>query len=63
MCSCVEVREPIELLFGVVSGVDLGIRVLDMGLGAPRARGSFGSFSAQWFEWCIFCTEMYLTRA
>jgi len=29
MHSCVEVRELIELSFGVVSGVSLGIRVLD----------------------------------
>ena len=29
MCSCAEVHELIELSFGVVSGVDLGICILD----------------------------------
>jgi len=33
---CVEVRTAIELSFGVVSGVDPGIHVLD---GSPRAQG------------------------
>jgi len=33
--SCAKVHEPIELSFGVVSGVGLGIRVLDRGPGAP----------------------------
>jgi len=36
--SCVDVRELIALSFGVVSGVGLGICVLDGGPGAPRGR-------------------------
>jgi len=38
--SCAEVREPIELSFGVVSGVGLGILLLDGGPGAPRQKGA-----------------------
>jgi len=38
---CVEVRRAIELSFGVVNGVGLGIHVLD---GSPRASRGTGSF-------------------
>ena len=37
---CVEVRTAIELSFGVVSGVDPGIHVLDGSLRASRGRGA-----------------------
>jgi len=41
---CVKVREPIELPFGVVSGVGPGIGVLD-GLHIPKEKGiGFGGF-------------------
>ena len=40
--SCAEVHEPIELSFGVVSGVTPGIDVLDGGLRASRGRVDFG---------------------
>jgi len=59
LCSCVKVREPIELSLGVVSGVGLDICMLDGTPGAPREMGSFGGFSPHRFEWCIFHTEMY----
>jgi len=52
--SYAEVREPIELSFGVVSWVSPGIHVLDGGLQAPKGRGCLGDFSAfapNWFEW------------
>jgi len=39
--SCVEVREPIELLIGTASGVGPGIDVLDEGPCASRGRGCF----------------------
>jgi len=39
--SCVEVREPIELSFGVMSGGRGGMGVLDGGPRATRERGSF----------------------
>jgi len=39
--SCAEVREPIELSFGMVSGVDPGIDVLGGGPRASRRRGCF----------------------
>jgi len=48
--SCVVVHEPIELSFGVVSGVGLDIHVLD---GCPHAQGE-GRFLSHWFEWRIF---------
>jgi len=38
---CVEVRIAIELSFGVVSGVDPGIRVLDLSPHASKGRGCF----------------------
>jgi len=61
--TCAKVREPIQLLFGVVSGVSLGILVLGGGPGAPRGRGSFSGFSTHWFEWRIFRTEIYSSSA
>ena len=44
MRSCVEVREPIELSFGVVSGHCPGIDVLDCGLRASSGRSCFRDF-------------------
>ena len=38
--SCAEVREPIELSFGLVSGVGLGICVVD-GVHVPQREGRF----------------------
>jgi len=40
--SSVKVRKAIELPFGMVSVVGLGIGVLDGGLHLPRGRGAFG---------------------
>ena len=40
--SCVEVREPIELSYGVVSVVSPGIGVLDRGRRVGRRGGDFG---------------------
>ena len=46
--SCAEVREPIELLFGVVSGVTAGIHVLD-GVLVPQWEGvDFGVVCPHW---------------
>ena len=45
--SCVEVCEPIELSFGVVSaGIGPDIHVLDGGSRAPKGRGYLGDFLA-----------------
>jgi len=67
--SCAEVREPIKLSFGVVSGVGPGIYVLD-GVHVPQKEGSvlgiFWHLHPNWFQWAecrIFHTEMYLTRS
>jgi len=53
----VEVYEPIELSFGVVNVVGLGIGVLDEDLCAACRRGEglggFGEFSPHLFEWHI----------
>ena len=52
--SCVEMREPIELSFGVVSGVGPGIDVLDGGQRASRGRavsGIFRHLRPHRFEW------------
>ena len=49
--SFVEVREPIELSFGVMSGIGLGIRALDERPRAPREGEDFGGFRPRWFEW------------
>jgi len=43
--SFAEVCEPMELLFGVVSGVTPGIHVLDGSSRASMGRGDFGSFA------------------
>jgi len=48
LCSCVEVHEPTELSFGVVSGVTPGIHVLDEGPRAPRGRVYFGVVCSHW---------------
>jgi len=51
--SCAELREPIKLSFGVVTGVGSGIDALDGSSRAPKGRGSFGDSSAfvpHWFE-------------
>jgi len=42
LCSYVEVGEPIELSFGVVSGVSPGIGVLDGGPHDQSGRRGFG---------------------
>jgi len=39
LCSCAEVRQPIALSFGVMSGLGPGIHVLDGGSRAPKGRG------------------------
>jgi len=44
--SCAEVREPIELSFGVVSGVGPGLHVLDGVHVPPKERRCFEAFSA-----------------
>ena len=53
--SCVEVREPIELSFGMVRGVTPGIHVLDGGPHASREGVDFGVVCpiGQWFQWHI----------
>ena len=61
--SCVEVREPIELTFGVVIGVGLTIGVLERCPRVPRGRSNFRGFSLYRFQWCICLTEMYSTCA
>ena len=48
--SCAEVREPIELSFGVVSGVSPGINVLDGGSRAPRGKGITRRFAPVCFS-------------
>jgi len=63
--SCVEVREPIELSFGAVSGVTLDIDVLDGGPCASREGWILGSFApiGPMVSLAYFVTEMYLTHA
>jgi len=59
LLSCVEMREPIELLLGELSGVGLGIHVIDGGSRASMGRGGFwGRLPplAQWFQW-HFCNR------
>jgi len=46
--SCVEVREPIEMSFGVVSGVGPSIKVLDRGSPALRRRVDFEVVCLHW---------------
>jgi len=52
--SCVEVRELIKLSFGMVSGVDPGIDVLD-GVRVPQGEGAVSGIFRQLrphsFEW------------
>jgi len=60
--SCAKVSEPMDMTFGVVSGVGLCIRVLKWGPYAQRKRGSFGFFLPQncpLVSVAYFCTEMY----
>jgi len=59
---CAEVHEPIELSFGLVSGVGLGIRVLDGRPRAPREREVLGFYGPIGLNG-VFLTEMYSTRA
>jgi len=42
--TCVEMREPIELSFGLVSGVSPGIHVLDGGSRAKKEGAVWGIF-------------------
>jgi len=57
--SCVEVLEPIELSFGVVSGVGPGILVLDGGSRVLKSRGGFwGCVHA--YRLCAFCLGLIL---
>jgi len=51
--SCAEVREPIELSFGVVSGVGPGIHVLDGVHVSQKEEAVLGIFLhlRHWFEW------------
>ena len=52
--SCVEMREPIALSFGMVSGVGPGIDVRNGGRSVSRGRGCFWDFLAYTpcsFEW------------
>jgi len=60
--SCVEVHEPINLSFGMVSGVGPGIDVLD---GGPRAlrEGVVSGVVCPIGSLVYFVTEMYLTCA
>jgi len=62
---CIVVCEPIELLFGTVSGVTPGIHVLHGSPHASRGRSGFwGLFPiGQIVSMVYFVTEMYLTRA
>jgi len=46
--SCVEVREPIELSFGVVSGVGPGIDVWNGGQPGSREWVDFGVVCLHW---------------
>jgi len=68
LCSCVKVREAINLLFGEVSGVGRRVRILDgvfIWQGDEVVYFLGGRFS-HWFEWrfeYIFKTEMYSTQA
>jgi len=52
--SCAEMREPIEMSFGLVSGSGSGIDVLD-GVHMPPKEGAvlgiFRHLCPHWFEW------------
>jgi len=64
--SCAKVREPMELLFGVVIGVGPSIGVL-YGVYMPqwegRLWGFFSPIGLNGFFECILKTDMYLTHA
>jgi len=62
--TCVELREPIELSFGVVSGLGSGVHVLD-GAHLPREGWILGSFATigPMVSIAYFVTEMYSTYA
>jgi len=66
--SCAEVREPIELLFGLVSGFGPGIGVLDGGPVSTCCKGK-GRFLVCFapvdslVSMVYFVTEMYSTHA
>jgi len=63
--SCMEVHEPIELSFGVVSGMGPGIDVCNGGPRALRGRVNFGIVCPHWpngFNGMVL-TEMHSTRA
>jgi len=59
----VEVCEPFDLSFGVVSGVGRGMGVLDGRMRAKRGRPVLGGFSPHWFQRRIHLTEMHSTSA
>jgi len=53
MRSCAEMREPIELTFGVVSRVGPGVGVLDR-VDVLQGEGAVSwvlGFSLHWFQW------------
>ena len=60
--SCVEVHEPTELSFGVVSGVGPGIDVLHGSPRGSRGRGRFWGCLAHWptgFNGLIFKRNVF----
>ena len=63
--SCVEEREPIELSFGVVSGVSGRMGISDGGTGA-QGKGQFWGFfsprSRPLISMAYFLTEKYSTH-
>ena len=61
--TCAKVREPIELSFWGGECVWLRHSSTRRGSRCHNGKGSFGDFHPSWFEWRIFCTEMYLIRA
>jgi len=58
--SCAKVREPVELLFRVVSGLGQDIGVLD-GVHVPQREGEVLGERFAWHFECILKTKMYLT--
>jgi len=52
--SCAKVSELIEMWFEVVSVVDGGMDVFDVGPRASRGRRGLGVFWSHWFEWHVF---------
>jgi len=53
------VREPIELSFGLVSGVGGGMDVLDKSSLASNGKGTFVGFSPHWFKWRNFNRNVF----